>query len=532
MRPAPTLVPLLAVGALALSGCAGSSTDKGPGAPQGKLVDGATFTMALTTDPGNLDPMLTVISSARSVGRFLYARLVEARTDGSVTSSLAETWKADTSTATFTLRTGLTCGDGKPLTATDVAKSINFVGDPANKSPLTGVMAMPGTKATGDDTTRTVKVVSGAPDAFLLVNVGSLPIVCGDASADRKLLAKGEGSTGMFTMTEVVPNDHYTLTRRKDFTWGPGDWDPKQKGLPDKVVVKIVPNETTAANLLLSGAVNSTTVSGPDLDRLMAQKLFHADQVLPLGQLFFNQAAGRPTRDEAVRRALVQALDLGKVGKVLTNGKGKPPTSLVTIDPNPCRADTVKGNVPGFDTAAATAAMDAAGWKPGAGGIRAKDGKPLRLTVVYSTTGGSGATAAAELVQQQWKALGVDVVLKAADNNALNEALFSTGAWDVSMAPLSVGLPSQFVPFASGPAAPDGANFAHIDNAEYTAATTAAAKKPGTDGCADWKAAEVALFKHVDVVTYMNDAVPQFGRGATFMLNDGFDPTSIRMHQQ
>ncbi|WP_328992799.1 ABC transporter substrate-binding protein [Kribbella sp. NBC_01245] len=525
------LIPTLAATALVLSACAGGGTAGTSAAGGGKLADGKTFTMSLTTDPGNLDPMMTVLSVTRAVDRFLYGRLLEVQEDGSVIAGLAGKWSGDTTNATFTLREGVTCADGTPLTAGDVAANVNFIGDPANKSPLTGLWVQPGTKAVADEATRTITVKSGAPSAFLLLNVGTLPIACGPGLKDRKLLAKGDAGTGMFTMTEIVPNDHYTLTRRKDFKWGPGDWDPNQQGLPDKVVFKIIPNETTSVNLLLSGGLNATSVLGPDQERLSAQKLFHSDLAVPLGQLYFNQAPGRPAKDQAVRRALTQALDLGKVGKVLTNGKGTPATGLVTIAPNPCRGDHVTGNLPTFDAAAAKTAFDSAGWIAGADGIRAKDGKKLALTLIYGTQGGPTATAAAELIQQQWKALGVEATLKAVDSTGLNEVLFSTGAWDASIAPVSISLPSQFVPFASGAVPPKGVNFAHIDNKGYIDGVGRAGRKPGVEGCADWTAAEVSLFKSVDVVPFVNATLPYFGKGAEFKADDGVDPASIRMFE-
>lgn len=527
MRPARTVVCLLGVGALALTGCStGGAAGSG-----GTLADGKTFTMSVATDPGNLDPTLTTLSVTRGVDRFLYSRLVEVQNDGSVQAGLAAKWTANTRTATFTLRRGLTCDDGSPLTAKDVADNISYLGDAKNKSPLTGLWVMPGTKATANEASHTVTVTSGSPDPFLLLNIGSVSIVCGKGLHDPKLLAKGGAGTGMFKISEVVPNDHYTLTRRKAFTWGPGDWNPKQKGLPDKVVVKVIPNETTAANLMLSGELNAVSVNGPDQQRLSAQKLFHADVRAPLGQLFFNQAAGRATKDEAVRKALVQALDLPRVGKVLTDGHGKTATGLVTVTPDPCRADTVQGNVPGFDAAAAKAGLTAAGWTVGPGGTRVKDGKKLSLTVLYQTGIGSTAAAAAELVQQTWHKLGVDVKLKAIDSTGLNEVLFSSGNWDVSMSPITIGLPSTIVPFVSGAVPPKGTNFSHIDNADYTKHVQQAMTMAGNKGCGDWAAAEKSLYQHVDVVSYVDSMVPTFGKNAKFVSNDGIDPASIRMYQ-
>ena len=41
----------------------------------------------------------------------------------------------------------------------------------------------------------------------------------------------------------------------------------------------------------------------------------------------------------------------------------------------------------------------------------------------------------------------------------------------------------------------------------------------GTDGCPKWAAAEAALFQHVDLVPFVNSAVPIFGQGAQFELS-------------
>jgi peptide/nickel transport system substrate-binding protein len=47
----------LCLGASALTGCGGADdSGGGEGRGSGDVVDGGTFTMALATDPGNLDP--------------------------------------------------------------------------------------------------------------------------------------------------------------------------------------------------------------------------------------------------------------------------------------------------------------------------------------------------------------------------------------------------------------------------------------------------------------------------------------------
>ncbi|MGH3690688.1 MAG: ABC transporter substrate-binding protein [Microbacterium sp.] len=531
MRSRTPLIALLGAAALALTSCAAGAPPGGGDGTDGVLADGKTFTSVISTDPGSLDPFVTVMSVARSIDRFLYARLVEVMEDGSITSGLADSWEADTTTATFTLRDGLTCEDGTPLTATDVAANITHIGDPANGSPLVGLQVQPGTSAVGDDAAGTVTVTSGRPDSFLIENIGSISIVCGTVIDDPDALAKGEGSTGMFTMTEIAPNSQYTLTRRDDFAWGPGDWDPKQKGLPDSVVFRVVPNETTATNLLLSGEVNAATVIGPDSARVEDAGLFHTTMETPGGSFTFNQGEGRPTADQAVRDALMQALDLEQMRQVIGSGKATVPTGLVTVSPNPCRADTVSGHLPELDVDAAGAALDGAGWKAGSDGVRTKDGKTLTLRMIYSSQLGDAGNAAAELAQAAWKDLGVDISVTAVDSPTLSEVLFSTGDWDISAASLTVSLPSMLVPFYSGPTPPNGTNFASIDNAEYTAAVTAASAKAGSDGCDDWAAAEEALFETTSVVPYANIARMTFATKSTFTEGDGIDPTSIRMYE-
>jgi peptide/nickel transport system substrate-binding protein len=532
-----TALTLATVGALALSLAAcssGSGSSGGSTTSSGaqKYANGKTFTMAVSSDPGALDPDLTVLQVAVQLDRFLYDTLVEIDSKGQAQPRLAAKWSGNTTDASFTLRKGITCSDGSPLTATDVSKNINFVADPANKSPYLGVLVQPGAKATADDSTGTVTVKSTAPDPFLTRDLGSLDIVCGKGLADRSMLKQGADGTGPYTLTDVVPSDHYTLTKRAGYTWGPGNFDPNQPGMPAKIVLKVVPNESTAANLMLSGQLNATEIVGTDRQRLAAKKLTELDFLAPLGEIWFNQKAGEPTADLAVRKALVQALDLQQLGQVTTSGTGKPATGLIATGSGPCSGDSVTGSFPGFDVNAAKSALDAAGWTVGAGGVRTKDGKKLAINFYYPTGVGAGVEAAAELVQKSWQAVGATVSLKGmTDAQAGQYIVAGQSDWNVTLLPLTVSVPTQLVGFLSGPSAPKGANFSDIQNKEYSADVQKASTEAGTAGCPDWKAAEKALFQDVDVLPYVLSSVPVFVQGASLGVEDGtiISPTMIRM---
>ncbi|XVV15513.1 ABC transporter substrate-binding protein [Actinoplanes sp. CA-131856] len=494
-----------AAGAVVLLAACGDDGGGGPGG--GRPVDGKTFTMAVAGDPGNLDPHFTSLSVTGQVDRFLYDSLLGFEPDGKIRPGLAEKWESTSTTAAFTLRKGVTCADGTPLTAATVAANITFVGDPKNSSTRIGLYVPAGAKATADDTAGTVSVTSPTPDAFLERNLGALPIVCAKGMADRTKLKQSSDGAGLYTVTEAVPDDHYTLTRRKDVT-GP-------VGLPEKVVIRVITNETTTANLLLSGEINAARFTGPDSQRLQGDGFLKRDVLAPTGEIWFNQKKGLPTADPAVRTALIQSLDLKQMQQVFTSGRGGTPTGLVAPANTPCEGDNVTGNLPGFDAAAGKAVLS---------------GKAPKLTVVWGATGAAGAQAAAELLQQQWQAAGVQVELKSVTTTQVAQIAAGQLAWDVAMFPIGVTLPSQLVPFLSGPTPPAGANFGSFDNKAYTDAVAAAQKLTGDSGCPQWDAAEKAVIKNLDLVPFANANLPVVARGADLALTEAdIDPASIRM---
>lgn len=515
--------------ALALAACGGGGSSGNTPAGQ-NFVNGKTFTLVLGADPGNLDPHFTSLSAALATDRFLYDSLINIDEKGTVVAGLASKWDGTATTATYTLRKNITCSDGSVLSASQIADNINFVGDPKNASSRIGIFVPPGATAKGDDTAGTVTVTSPAPDPFLVRNVGGLQIVCAKGMKDRGLLKQGADGTGMFTLTDAVASDHYTLTRRKDYAWGPGDWKTDQAGMPDTVTIKIVSNETTAANLLVSGGANAASIIGSDRQRLAASNLFHRDVETVIGELWFNQKTGLPGSDEAVRKALTQALDLNQLGQVVTSNSGKPAKSLVAPG-GPCSQDTVTPNLPAHNVEAAKSALDAAGWTAGPDGIRAKGGQKLSMILYYPTSVGPGMPAGAELTQKAWKDLGVDVAIKSmTDAEASSIIVAGQGSWNAAYVPLGVTLPTQLVSFVSGTTPPKGVNFSYIENKDYTDNVTAASALPGSAGCGKWAAAEAALIQQVNVVPFADSTVPWFGKGAVFELSQGsVTPGSIRM---
>ncbi|MFF2958906.1 ABC transporter substrate-binding protein [Streptomyces sp. NPDC057963] len=515
-RSAAATATVLGVVATAAA-CGGGSAANGAG--------GSAVVFAVAADPGTLSPTMALAGTALSMNSFSYDTLVHIAADGKVVSGVAEKWSATAASAQFTIRSGVTCEDGSPLTADDVAAEYNHIADPKNQSPLLGLSVPVTAVAKADRASRTVTVTTTKPAPFVVEMSRLLPLLCKKSLASPAALAKATAASGPYRLTEAVPGDHYTYVKRDKYTWGPGG--SHATDLPGKLVFKVVANESTAANLLMAGQINGAVINGADQDRLDAAKVKNESSEALSGQFLFNQAAGRPTADPAVRRALVSVLDLEQLANVATGGKGKPATGIGETAPTPCSGDTVTGNLPAHDTGQAAAALTAAGWAK-SGGTWAKDGKPLAVGLSYPTSQGPQVASAVELAVQQWTSFGVKASAKPTGSSSILSTL-SGGDWDVAWAPIGVALPDQLTQFYDGPPPPKGNNFGSIDNPDYRRLAAQAAAKPGASGCALWEAADAALVKHVDIVPIVSRPVRYYGKGITFQVDGGgVVPSTLR----
>lgn len=516
---------VMAVALLATTGlaaCGGSSDSAGSGG----YAEGKTFTLATVSDPGNLDPQASFL--ATEIGGFAYDTLVAADPGGDPKPQLATSWKVTDKAVTFEIRDGVTCSDGSTFDAQTVVDNIAHVADIKSASPFRGVYVPADATASASGSTVTVSLPTPSP--FVLEGFTRLPMVCESGMKDRDSLKTGSAGTGPFTVTESVPGDHYTLAVRKGYAWGPDGAKTSEPGTPAKVVFKVVASETTAANLILGGQATAASFFGADGDRLAKQDIESADTQSAYAHQWYNQAPGRLGADPVVRRALTQSIDRSELLKVIAPGVGSAPTAVAAYDPGVCGKDTVKGNVPTHDPAAAAKALADDGWVKGSDGILAKDGKKLALKFIYSSQG-PGQTAAAELATAAWKKLGVKVDANALDVTKQTAALFQTGDWDITWSSPKSPNPLVLVPFFSGPSpAKGGNNFASISNADYDAQMKTAMTKIGNDSCPAWEAGEEALFRNADVVPLANITVRTFHKDAE-LKRAGIllVPTSIRM---
>ncbi|MFE4197026.1 ABC transporter substrate-binding protein [Paenarthrobacter sp. NPDC056912] len=516
---------IFAAGALALSSCGSSPSGS---SSSGKIVTDGTLKIAGAVDPGNIFPLMNPSSDGKQVIAFGYDNLISLDDDGKPRPWLAESWTATTTEATFTLKPGITCNDGSELTAQTVADNFTWITDAKNNSSELGVTVPEDLKATADNATRTVTLTSATPSPFLVENIGRVFIACSAALKDPSKFAGAFGGTGLYTLTDVKPGESYTMTRRSGYSWGPEGTTSETPGLPKSVVITVVGDNTTRANLLVSGNTNIASVTGADAVRLDALKMKGLSIQLPPSELFFNQRSSRVSSDPAVKKALVQSTNTSEIIDILAGGKGSPAQSLLGGVPRTCAVDDVYKSIPAFDVNAAAKTLDDAGWNMSDGGVRSKDGQKLAITFVYRS--GAEKNAAFEHQADVWKKLGVDVTLKSADSPTIIDMLFKPGSsdWDIADMNVNNSFPTVLVPYFSGDTSN---NFSNIQNPTYNKNVAAAMKTVGTAGCPEWQAAERALVSDADILPLGWHHNTIYMRGFTASLSAVIDPWSFRQSE-
>ena len=230
----------------------------------GDVVNGGTFTMSMSADPGNLDPQGSATSNIFQMTQFAYDNLLSENADGKIESGLATKWQVAGTKVTLTLHQGITCSDGAPFTAADAAANISYVADPKNKSPFLGVYLPGGAKASAGAAAGTVTITLAAAGPVRAQRPGQPADGVRQGHAGPQVPGAQAPTAPARTSSPRRSRATTTPTRSAPgYTWGPDGATTATPGLPSTIVVKIVQNETTAANLLLSGGLNAATILGP-----------------------------------------------------------------------------------------------------------------------------------------------------------------------------------------------------------------------------------------------------------------------------
>ena len=185
----------------------------------------------------------------------------------------------------------------------------------------------------------------------------------------------------------------------------------------DRIVIRAIPNTAALQANLLSGDVDMVPGDGVGLtlDQVLALQAQYPDRFAyafkpNLAYSHVDLQLDNPIlADVRVRRALLMGIDRQAIVDKLQGGRVPVANSFVNPQEPQYTAD-----VPAYryDPAAARALLDAAGWTPGADGIR-RNAAGQRLSLQFSTaTGVRARELQQQVMQSQWRAIGVETVIK------------------------------------------------------------------------------------------------------------------------
>jgi peptide/nickel transport system substrate-binding protein len=413
------LVAVVTAGLLLLTACSSSNSgDAGPGSgsDSGPGTSGGTLTFAVGSDAGCVDPQQ--VASNDTI--YSLRQVVDSLTDqdpktGKIVPWLAQSWEIspDGTTFTFHLRPGITFSDGTPLTAQVVKDNFDAVPDLGAQGTLAeGYLT--GLRSTTVVDPRTVRVTFQQPNAQFLQATSTFSLGIESAATVRKTpqerCSQGVVASGPFVLSQYVPNQSVTLTKRSGYAWGSSLWSKKGEAYLDKLVFEVVPEAGVRTGSLQSGQVDAIgSVGKADESALKGAGVDLQARANPGVVFNLGLNNSRPLlRDEKVRQAIELAIDRQQIVDTVFPAGTQPATSILshtTPDYQNLGSDLT------YDAAKAKSLLDSAGWTPGSDGIRSKNGTRLSLTVDWFANAATNQPTL-ELVQQQLKAVGIDVVLR------------------------------------------------------------------------------------------------------------------------
>lgn len=404
--------------ALAITGCAPSGGGGGGDSSGG----GGTFIVGMSAEPPHLMRLFLGDVQVGLVGLAMQESLVTVNRERELEPQLAESWELlDDVTHRFHLREGVTWHDGEAFTADDVVFSLTEgLGVNAQTAALKDIIKE---ARVVDDLTVDVELNSPAGAFLAMLNPMSFTVIpehiyAGTDMAENPANRAPIG-TGPYKFKSWESN-RITLERNDEY-WG------DEPGY-ENVVFTVMGDPTARALALKNGDIHY--VNSYDVPYEAILQLENDDNVkLDVGRastsmkMFPFNTRNEILAKPEVRKALFQAIDREFISESVYGGYF-PPGNAPLPDGHWANAGEVDytAEFP-FDPEAAEAALDAAGYPRDANGIR------FALTHRYETAE-PGGDKVAEVVADNWKAIGIDVTVLADDPEVFRNEVFAEHNFD------------------------------------------------------------------------------------------------------
>ena len=392
----------------------------------------------LSADPASLSLLGKMDVNTELVAAQITDSLVQYDAHLALVPRVAESWTIgdDRRTVTFRLRDGVRWHDGRPVVADDVVFSVEAARRPATENrTYASLLAEIESLAATDERTLEVHYGKLSPDFLEAWRLPLLPRHL--AGADEDLLTGRYAShpigCGPFRFVSYRTGQEIVLERNDDY------WDGR--AAVARLVLKIYPDQQTGFQALLLGELDFMRVS-PDLlqqaesrnDARLGSLVYWPLSVWPVmwnleGNPFFG--------DARVRRALVHALNRDEFVEVVAHGQAR--TAVTTYHPDTEWADPTLAPR-AYDPQLAARLLDEAGWIDSDGdGIRDKDGRPFRFTLLVPDSTMQLLQQIVVWQQHSWAAIGVAAEIERLEWQAFRErrdaGRFDAASFSISLTP-------------------------------------------------------------------------------------------------
>lgn len=395
---------------------------------------GGTYTEASFGQPRYLNPILAQASDLDvDITRLVYSPLFSLDSSLNLQNELADRYdvSADRKEYTVYLKHGVTWHDGEAFTADDVVFTIRSIQTPDYGSPL--LNAFQGVDVSRvDDYTVLFKLKQPYTPFLSSLTIGITPQhvwenVAPKNAALAEQMLKPVG-TGPYKFSEIT-------TRRKtgeivslELIRNPAFFGTRP--YLDTIIFTFYPTQEEAFQALQTGRADGISFLPLPLFEQARQGRAITIKRLFLPQyfaLFFNQAKQPKLKSAELRQALTLALDRNQIVKEALHDEGEA-ISVPLIAHPPITPDEFPPPV--FDLAAARQLLDSAGWKDIDGdGIREKNDERLHLTI--NTTDWPEYVKTAELVQQQWRNIGIETEIKHFGAGTIQQSVVRPRDYDI-----------------------------------------------------------------------------------------------------
>lgn len=333
---------------------------------------------------------------------------------------LAEHWElVPPNTWRFHLRKGVKFHDGQPLTAQAVKEGLF---DRVAKRRGGGTIRAGADSAVVVDE-HTIDFTPIGPNLRVpeqLVHPQTAVLAPGSDFGKKPV------GTGAFRFVEYLPKERIVVERNPDY-WG-------EKAKLARITFRFYPDANVRRLALESGDIDfAYQIPPPDVQALQGRFEIKKSTVGAYEAMYANLRAPKPPydllTDVRVRKAVAYGVDRRKLidgvlfGQATADQTWVPPTALGRY------ASTVKGFT--FDPARSRSLLDEAGWRPGADGIRTKDGRRLKLTLVSGFPSAEVHRPIPTFLQSELKAIGVEVEIVERPDSASFQALITSGEGDL-----------------------------------------------------------------------------------------------------